>query len=111
MPTASDNSNSHGPLIGDGLVAVPLVDLQQPINQTMRPWLSIDEAAEYANLSPATIRRMLQAGKLTAHDPCEGKGRRGKILIDRHQLDAVIRASKAPIRKRRKRKPKLKIRS
>jgi excisionase family DNA binding protein len=58
-----------------------------------RRWLSIDEAADYAGLSSKTVRRMIRAGQLSAHRPA-----RGKILIDREELDAVIRQSKGAIR-------------
>ncbi len=53
-------------------------------------FLSVKRAAEYTSLSEATIRRLLGGGKLTSLRPCKGK-----ILIDRHQLDAVVVSSTA----------------
>jgi excisionase family DNA binding protein len=51
-------------------------------------WLTVAEAAKYSRLSPESIRRLLGSAKLTAHYP-----RRGRILIDRVQLDAHIAGS------------------
>ena len=48
-------------------------------------WMSIRKAAEYTSLSDVSVRRLLSAGKLTAHRPCKGK-----VLVDRHQLDALV---------------------
>ena len=53
-------------------------------------WLSVDLASEYTTLSAASIRRLLQSGKLTAH-----RAVRGKISIDREQLDQLITTSTA----------------
>jgi excisionase family DNA binding protein len=51
-------------------------------------YLSIKSAAGYTELSEDSIRRMLERGDLTALRPV-----RGKILIDRQELDAVILGS------------------
>ena len=48
-------------------------------------FLSVRRAAAYASLSEVSIRRLLDSGKLTSLRPG-----RGKILIDRIQLDAVV---------------------
>lgn len=48
-------------------------------------WLTIEQAANYTGLSEKSMRRLLASGRLTPHRPC-----RGRILIDRRQLDAVI---------------------
>ena len=53
-------------------------------------WLSVQRAAEYASLSDVSIRRLLSTGKLTAHRPC-----RGKVLIDKLQLDSMIAGATA----------------
>ena len=50
-------------------------------------FLSIKHAAEYSDLSEETVRRLCKSGKLTELRPV-----RGKILIDRKQLDAYIRS-------------------
>ncbi len=51
-------------------------------------YMSVQSAAAYTDLSPDSIRRMLERGDLTALRPV-----RGKILIDRQELDAVILGS------------------
>ena len=48
-------------------------------------WLTIPEAAEYARVSPETIRRHLATRALVGHYPCPGR-----VLIDRQRLDALI---------------------
>ncbi len=48
-------------------------------------FLSVQGAADYASLSDVSIRRFLSAGKLTARRPCKGK-----VLIDRHQIDSLV---------------------
>ena len=53
--------------------------------QTLLRYLGVKEAAAYASLSTRSIRRMLAAGRLTALRPV-----RGRIVIDRTQLDSVI---------------------
>ena len=75
--------------------------LDQLAEKKARPWprfLSIRIAAEYSTLSEVSIRRLISAGKLTALRPCLGKG---KVLIDRHQLDAVVVSATATPRKGR----------
>jgi excisionase family DNA binding protein len=59
-------------------------------------WLSVADAATHAALSVRSIRQLLAAGKLTAHRPV-----RGKIVIDRVQLDNYISSSTAAPRKGR----------
>lgn len=48
-------------------------------------WLGVSAAATYAGLGEKTIRQLLSCGKLTAHRPV-----RGRIVIDRHELDGLI---------------------
>lgn len=55
------------------------------LNGPPQRWLTISSAARYADLSENSIRRMISAGKLDAHRVV-----RGRILIDRQQLDAHI---------------------
>jgi excisionase family DNA binding protein len=55
-------------------------------------WLSVSSAGSYSDLSTESIRRLISAGKLIAHRPV-----RGKILIDKVELDALIAgATKTP---------------
>lgn len=56
-------------------------------------WLSVKAAAEYSSLSPDSIRQLLSGGKLTAHRPV-----RGRIVVDRVELDSVIGSATAGIR-------------
>lgn len=78
------------------LVAVPVADLQELMLRAERRWFSIERAADYADLSPKSIRRMLASGKLTPHRPCKGK-----LLIDRLELDNLIQTATADPRKGR----------
>lgn len=55
-----------------------------------RRFFSVADAAVYASLSEESIRRLLSAGKLTALRPVKGK-----ISIDRQELDAFILSSTA----------------
>jgi excisionase family DNA binding protein len=59
-------------------------------------YLTIAAAAAYTSLSEDSIRRMLEVGKVTALRPVKGR-----ILIDRQELDAAIRSSTATPRKGR----------
>lgn len=59
-------------------------------------WLSVDGAAAYAGLSPVSIRRLLKRGVIRAHRPIKGK-----ILIDRIELDSVVSTAVAEVRKGR----------
>ena len=51
-------------------------------------FFGVKTAASYAGLSEDSIRRMIERGDLAAYRPV-----RGKVLLDRHQLDAVILGS------------------
>ena len=59
-------------------------------------FLTIAGAAERTSLSPATIRRLLAMGKLTALRPA-----RGRVLVDVHELDRFVLNSSNPIRRGR----------
>ena len=78
------------------LVAVHLADLQSLIARAERRWLTVTSAAEYSDLSPESIRRLISAGKLTPRRPVKGR-----ILIDRLELDSMIAGSTATLRKGR----------
>ncbi len=51
-------------------------------------FLSVKSAATYADLSEDSIRRLIERGDLTAHRPVKGR-----ILIDREELDRLITGS------------------
>jgi excisionase family DNA binding protein len=50
-------------------------------------WLSVEAAARYTSLSSKSIRNMVAAGRVTP-----SRAVRGKVLIDRLQLDAALSA-------------------
>lgn len=50
-------------------------------------WLSVEGAAEYCSICDKSVRNLIAAGKLTP-----SRAVRGKLLIDRQQLDAVLLA-------------------
>lgn len=56
-------------------------------------WLSVCQAATYAGLSSDSIRDLISTGKLTGRRPV-----RGRILIDRGELDRLIEGSTKQLR-------------
>jgi len=56
-------------------------------------WLTVDAAASYSGLSVKTIRRLLAGGRLTAHRPV-----RGRVIVDRRQVDALLEGSTGSVR-------------
>lgn len=48
-------------------------------------WQTLGVASEYASLSQASLRRLVAAGRLTAHRPV-----RGRVLLDQVEIDALI---------------------
>jgi hypothetical protein len=72
-------------------VLVDKVDLllERSTAPTVVPrFLTVDGAVIHASLSAASIRRLLASGRLTALRPC-----RGRVLIDRVELDSLILSS------------------
>jgi excisionase family DNA binding protein len=65
----------------------------QVAEQQARRFFTVAQAATYTALSEDSIRAMLAGGKLTALRPV-----RGRILIDRRQLDAVVLSSTGRLR-------------
>ena len=49
-----------------------------------RPWMPLKEAAEYAGLSPKTLRKLLDEEGITY------KVARGKIIVNRQSLDEYL---------------------
>lgn len=72
--------------IADLTVAVR--DLAARIDgQTWPRWLSVEAAARYCSLGQKSIRNLVASGTLVP-----SRAVRGKVLIDRHQLDAALTA-------------------
>ena len=62
-------------------------------------WLDVEGAAAYCSLSTKSIRRLVSSGKLTPRRPV-----RGKILLDRQEIDAVVASATGSLRKGRGRR-------
>lgn len=63
----------------------------------MSQLLAVPEAAKRLDVSPATVYRLVYAGRLTPH--CIGTGKsRPRVRIDEAELEAFIKASKAATR-------------
>jgi excisionase family DNA binding protein len=60
--------------------------MSTPVELAEARWLDYRRAAKYSALSAATLRRMVEGGKLRAYRP---HGRR--VVLDRVELDEVIR--------------------
>jgi len=67
------------------LLAAKLNELLDIAKRGSARFLTVQGAAEHSSLSPESIRRLISAGKLTALRPV-----RGRVLIDRRQLDSVV---------------------
>src|SRR5262245_29210652 len=65
-----------------------LDELAERLAAPPQRWLTVARAALYADLSEESIRRLIASGKLTAHRPVKGR-----VLIDRNELDDLIRAT------------------
>lgn len=65
-----------------------LRELSEKSGQPAQRYLTIADAGAYTGLSQESIRRLISARKLTVYRPV-----RGRLLVDRQELDAVIRAS------------------
>lgn len=79
--------------LGASRVGLELVKPDEPGKQPDPRFLTIKDSAEYASLSVASIRRMISTGKVTALRPV-----RGRIIIDKRELDSVIQASSIKVR-------------
>jgi excisionase family DNA binding protein len=53
-------------------------------------YITVEKAALYCDLSPRTIQKLMRTGKLPRYQLVPG----GRVVIDRQELDAVIRSSK-----------------
>jgi hypothetical protein len=52
-------------------------------------WLSLQSGSNYSGVSSQTLRNWAKAGHLTLHN-VSPMGSRGRVLIDRLELDAFI---------------------
>jgi excisionase family DNA binding protein len=89
MPPESQRSipESTIPVTLDTLAAK--IDQLSARSQSVdRRFMTIERAAHYTDLSEKSMRRMISEGRLNAYRPV-----RGRILIDRHELDAAILGS------------------
>ena len=59
-------------------------------------WLTLEQAGTYAGVSEKSIRRLIDAGKLTPHRLVKGR-----VLVDVRELDAVVASSTSRPRKGR----------
>jgi hypothetical protein len=62
--------------------------IAKPVNTTPPRYLTVKRAANHCDLSESSIRRELSKGKLTALRPVKGR-----VLIDRLELENLIRSS------------------
>ena len=70
--------------------------LIQSLQLSDKRFFTVKNAAAYSDLSEESIRRLLTSGQLTKLRPV-----RGRIVIDRKELDAYILASTSSLRKGR----------
>lgn len=73
-----------------------LSELKDSVGVGPKRWLSIAEGSAYTGLSVASLKTLLASGKLTSHRPV-----RGRVLLDRHEIDSVIQSSTNQIRRGR----------
>ena len=87
-----------GPLLTlvKGIEAKVEALLARPTNHVEQGYLSLKNAAFYSDLSQKTLRRFIAKGELVDYRPA-----RGKILIKRKELDALIQKSTTKIRRGR----------
>jgi excisionase family DNA binding protein len=85
------------------LLAERIVDrlLDRLATLTAKRYLSVSEAASYSSLSTDTIRALLAARKLTALHPVKGR-----VLVDKRELDALVLSSTRQPRQGRGRYPR-----
>ena len=72
---------------------------QRPEAGDVPRFLSVERAAAHCDLSPESIRRLLSAGKLTALRPVKGR-----VLVDRVQLESYVAGSVETLRRGRGRR-------
>lgn len=75
----------------DMIRAIVREELAKSKPDTAPPFLSIAEAADFARVSPGTVRRWVAAKKLTRFEAG------ARVLVDRAELDALLRREAAPV--------------
>ena len=66
------------------------------LSKPERGYFFVKNGAIYSDLSEKTLRRFISSGRLKAYRPA-----RGKILVKKKELDALIEQSTKPLRKGR----------
>ncbi|MHB1038397.1 MAG: helix-turn-helix domain-containing protein [Pirellulales bacterium] len=77
-------------------IAARLDDLLARAGEPAPRFVGVEEAARYASLSPESIRRLLSSGALTPLRPV-----RGRVLVDRAELEQFVLTSTGSIRRGR----------
>ncbi|MHB1036811.1 MAG: hypothetical protein ACYC35_16270 [Pirellulales bacterium] len=77
-------------------IAARLDDLLARAGEPAPRFVGVEEAARYASLSPESIRRLLSSGALTALRPV-----RGRVLVDRIELENLVLNSTNSLRRGR----------
>jgi excisionase family DNA binding protein len=77
-----DTTNASAEAIAEAVV-IKLVERLGELAQ--QRYLTVAHAARYADLSSDTIRSLISSGRLTGLRPV-----RGRVLIDRRELDALL---------------------
>lgn len=85
-PAANAGTGSQsGPPDAIAVLSAKVDQLLRVARRADARFLSVAGAASYASLSEESIRKLLAAGKLTPLRPV-----RGRVVIDRHELDAFV---------------------
>ncbi len=71
-----------------------LVQLGEILHRRVKPFLTVAEVAEIADVHPDTVRRWIRQKKLQA-TRVKGTGPKGRLLIDREALDTLVRCGLA----------------
>ena len=64
-------------------------DIRGQLSKRQKPHLTVEELAELVGRSPYTVRRWISEQRITAIR-IDGSGPKGRLLIPREQLDALI---------------------
>ena len=81
-----------------------IAELHQKLDRILddphrKRWLSVADAALYMGVSEESVRRLVAAGKLSAHRPVKGR-----VILDRLQCDTLVQSSTATPRRGRGRR-------
>lgn len=64
--------------------------LRESVTSHSKPLLTVDEIAELTGRAPFTVRRWIKDGLIHA-DRVHGTGPRGRLLIQREEIEKLIR--------------------